>query len=86
MKKTVSHWKPISSYFVLVYLACHNKISWAFQMAQWVKNTPTKAGVVRDGGSISGSGRSPRGGPGNPLQNSCLENLMDRGDWLGYSP
>ena len=26
-------------------------------------------------GSISGSGRSPGGGNGNPLQDSCLENL-----------
>ena len=23
----------------------------------------------------------PRGGNGNPLQDSCLKNLMDRGDW-----
>ena len=29
--------------------------------------------------SIPGLGRSPRGGRGNPLQCSCLENLMDRG-------
>ena len=31
--------------------------------------------------SIPGSGRSPRGGHGNPLQHSCLENSMDRGAW-----
>ena len=31
--------------------------------------------------SISGSGRSPVGGHGNPFQYSCLENPMDRGDW-----
>ena len=30
---------------------------------------------------IPGSGRSPGGGNGNPLQHSCLENLMDRGAW-----
>ena len=30
---------------------------------------------------IPGSGRSPGGGQGNPLQCSCLENAMDRGDW-----
>ena len=30
---------------------------------------------------IPGSGRSPRGGHGNPLQYSCLENLMERGAW-----
>ena len=31
-----------------------------------------------DLGSIPGSGRSPGGGHGNPLQYSCLENSMDR--------
>ena len=36
---------------------------------------------ARDLGSISGSGRSPGGGNGNPLQYSCLENPMDRGAW-----
>ena len=30
-------------------------------------------------GSITGPGRSPGGGHGNPLQYSCLENPMDRG-------
>ena len=46
-----------------------------------VKNPPTNSGDVRDVGSISGSGRSPGGGHGNPLQYSCLENPMDRGAW-----
>ena len=32
-----------------------------------------------DIGSIHGSGRSPGGGNGNPLQYSCLENPTDRG-------
>ena len=32
-------------------------------------------------GSIPGSGRSPGGRNGNPLQYSCLENPMDRGAW-----
>ena len=36
---------------------------------------------VGDLGSIPGLGRSPRGGHGNPLQYSCLENHMDRGVW-----
>ena len=31
--------------------------------------------------SIPGSGISPGGGNGNPLQCSCLENPMDRGIW-----
>ena len=51
----------------------------ASQVALVVKNLSTNAGGVRDKGSIPGSGRSPRGGHGNPLQYSCLENPMDRG-------
>ena len=47
-----------------------------------VKNLPANAGDIRDVGSISGLGRSPGGGNGNPLQYSCLENPMDRGVWL----
>ena len=39
-----------------------------------VKNPPANAGDIRDSGSIPGSGRSPAGGHGNPLQYSCLEN------------
>ena len=35
----------------------------------------------RDVGWIPGSGRSPGGGRGNPLQYPCLENPMDRGAW-----
>ena len=31
--------------------------------------------------SDPGSGRSPRGGHGNPLQYSCLENKLDRRAW-----
>ena len=41
-----------------------------------VKNLPADA---EDSGSIPGSGRAPGVGNGNPLQNSCLENSMDRG-------
>ena len=36
---------------------------------------------VGDWGSIPGWGRSPGEGNGYPLQNSCLENSMDRGGW-----
>ena len=45
------------------------------------KESAYNAGATGDVGSISGSGRSPGGGHGNPLQYSCLENLMDRGNW-----
>ena len=46
-----------------------------------VKNPPASAGDVRDSGSVSGLGRSPGGGHGNPLQYACQENPMDRGAW-----
>ena len=51
----------------------------ALHVALVVKNPPVLAGDVRDVASIPGSGRSPGGGHGNPLQYSCLENPMDRG-------
>ena len=38
------------------------------------KNMPANAGDRKDVGLIRGSGRSPGGGHGNPLQYSCLEN------------
>ena len=42
-----------------------------------------KASVYNAGdpGSIPGLGRSPGEGNGNPLQDYCLENPMDRGAW-----
>ena len=46
-----------------------------------VKNPPANAGDIRDVGSIPGLERSPGGQHGNPLQDYCLENPMDRGDW-----
>ena len=46
-----------------------------------IKDTPANAGDRRDVVSIPGSGRSPGGGHGNPLQSSCLENLMNREAW-----
>ena len=47
-------------------------------MALVVKNLPAIVEELRDTGSIPGVGRSPRGGNGNLLQYSCLENPMDR--------
>ena len=50
----------------------------ASHVALVVKHPPTNAG---DPVSIPGSGRSPGGGNGNPLQCCCLQNLMDSGAW-----
>ena len=44
-----------------------------------VRNPPARAGNTRHKGSISGSGRSPGVGNGNPLRYSCLENSTDGG-------
>ena len=46
-----------------------------------IKNLPATVGNARDEGSIPGSGGSPGGGNGNPLQYSCVGNPMDRGVW-----
>ena len=52
-----------------------------------VKSPPANAGNLIDVGLIPGLGRSPRGGHGNTLHYSCLENSMDRGAWWAtYSP
>ena len=60
-----------------------DQIQWgvgaASQVALVVKNPPANAGDVRDGGLIPGSGRSPGGRNGNPLQYSCWDNPTDMG-------
>ena len=52
-------------------------------MAQQVKKKKSacSAGDTGDAGSIPGLGTSPEGGNSNPLQCSCLKNLMDKGNW-----
>ena len=45
------------------------------------KESTCNSGATGDVGLIPGSGRSPGGGHGNPLQYSCLETPMDRGAW-----
>ena len=55
------------------------QLSLSLQVALVVKNLPANAGDGRDPGSISGPGRSPGAGHGNPLQYSCLEIPKDRG-------
>ena len=51
-----------------------------------VKNLPTSAGDAREVGLIPGSGRFPGVQYVNLPQYSCLENSMDRGELVGYSP
>ena len=49
------------------------------------KETACQTGDIRDMGSMPGWGGCSGGGHGNPLQYSCLENPMDRGDWRAKS-
>ena len=46
-----------------------------------VTNLPANARDARHMGWLLGLGRYPGVGDGNPLQYSCLENSMDRGNW-----
>ena len=54
-------------------------VAMEFPRSVVVKNPPANVVDARDVRSIPGSGRSPGGGNGNPLQHACLENSMDRG-------
>ena len=58
----------------------------ASQVALAVENPRANAGDMREASSIPGSGRSPGGGHGHPLQYSGLENPMDRGAWGATVP
>ena len=78
---SLSFCQPICPWVLITIIFCHFFTSDASQVAQVVKNLPASAGDLRDVGSIPGSGRSPGGGHGSPLQYSCLENPMDRGAW-----
>ena len=51
------------------------------EMAQWVNNLPANAGDTGDVGSVTGLGRAPGEGNGNPLHYSCPGNTIDRGAW-----
>ena len=46
-----------------------------------LSSTSSNARDAGDAGSIPELGKSHGEGNGNPLQYSCLENLMDRGAW-----
>ena len=57
------------------------KVFMGFSGGSVVKNLPANAGNTGDAGLISGSGRSPGGENGHPLQYSCLGNIVVRGAW-----
>ena len=70
-----------STYMYLhIYVSIYIYIWW---LPEWLsgKESDGDARDPGDMGSIPGSGRYHGGGNGNPLQNSCLGNPMDRGAW-----
>ena len=68
-EKALFFFSPLQFYWDLIDMGASLVAQWEFACS---------AGDV---GSIPGSGRSPRGGHRNLLQDSCLENPMDRGTW-----
>ena len=56
-------------------------IIWGFPGGTSGKESTCQFRGAGDMGLTHGSGRSCRGGHGNPFQQSCLDNIMDRGTW-----
>ena len=67
----------------MTYMGKEFKKEWIYVyvcLSQWLQSKESVCNAVGVD-SIPGSGISPGGGNGNPLQCSCLENPMDRGAW-----
>ena len=69
--------------FTILDLVGSNQFLSCSMATHWLrgKESASDAGDTGSTGSIPGSGRSPEGGHGHPLQCSCPENLVDRGAW-----
>ena len=67
--------------WLLLSLKASSPVPWASRVTLVLKNPPADEGELRDMGSIPGLGRFPRGGCGNPLQDSCLDTPMDKEAW-----
>ena len=79
MYKSLNSYKYLClKWFPSLAMFMNQFVLFAFQVAQQLKSLPANTG---DAGLISGSGRCPGEGNGNPLQYSCLDNPMDRGAW-----
>ena len=65
--------------FICIYKYKYKCVTSFSQVVLVVKSPPANAGDARDAGLMLGVGRSPGGGHGNPLQDSCLKNPMGRG-------
>ena len=70
----------LESYSISLFRFASFTWHYTFRVHQWLSGKESTCNTA-DEGLIPGSGRSPGGGNGNPLQYSCLENAMDRGAW-----
>ena len=68
------------TYICVCVFICMYVCIWGFLGGSVVKNPPASAGERRCRFD-PWVGKIPSGGLGNPLQNFCLENPMDRGAW-----
>ena len=75
---------PLNSHSLTVLPGFFHSYVHSFCLPWWLSG---KESTCQGGDKcwIPGWARFPGEGNGNQLQNSCLENPMDRGDW-GYSP
>ena len=71
-------WKQSKSIFIWGFLGG--------SVVKKKKKSTCNSGAAGDASLIPSLGRSPGGGNGNPLQCSCLGNLMDRGAWWAAAP
>ena len=80
-KELLGHTTHISLF--LLHNVCFPKYLHQFTLLDFSDGSDGKASVyyVGDPGSIPGLGRSPEEGNGDPLQDYCLENPMERGAW-----
>ena len=70
---------PILLWQALLYVCVHTSV--CVYVTSLVAQMVESACSSGDPGSVPKLGRSPGGGNGYPLQNSCLKNPMDRGVW-----
>ena len=77
-KKQNHYLKEISAHLCLLQLG-KLRLGRVSQVVLVIEKLPANAGDVGDSGLIPGSGTSPGGGHGNPLQYFCLENPIYRG-------
>ena len=85
IKNNTCHNNAISLLQGIYKVAVENRLIVTFTyVAQMVKNPLSRQETWV--GKITGLGRSPGGGHGNPLQYSCLKNPHEQRCLAGYSP